>query len=105
MTAYYCKSCRAAVAAVQQANGREKVARFRSGYVARYLDCGHTVSVNDAPAATPIVARVDRPPLSPPEIDEIYRAILSRTPDDPAKARAGLEAYLAGYNRMMPASA
>ena len=98
MTAYYCKRCRAAVAAVQQANGREKVARFRSGYVARYLACGHTVSVNDASAAAP----VDRPPLSPAEIDEIYRAILSRTPDDPAKARTGLEAYLAGYNRTMP---
>jgi len=101
MAAYYCNRCRAAVAAVQQANGREKVARFRSGYVARYSDCGHTVSVNDAPAATP----VDRPPLSPAEIDEIYRAILSRSPDDSAKARAGLEAYLAGYNRMMSASA
>jgi hypothetical protein len=101
MTAYHCKRCRAAVAAVQQANGREKLARFRSGYVARHLACGHTVSVNGAPAAAP----VDRPPLSPAEIDEIYRAILSRTPDDPAKARAGLEAYLAGYNHMMPARA
>ena len=105
MTAYYCKSCRAAVDAVRQANGCEKVARFRSGYVARYLACGHTVSVNDAPAAAPIAAAVDRPPLSPVEIEEIYRAILSRTPDDPAKARTGLEAYLAGYNRTMPVSA
>ena len=100
MAAYYCKRCCAAVEAVQQANGREKLARFRSGYVARHLACGHTASVNGAPAAAP----VDRPPLSPAEIEEIYRAILSRTPDDPAKARMGLEAYLAGYNRTMPVS-
>ena len=105
MITYFCKRCRAAVAAVQQANGREKVARFRSGYVARYLACGHTVSVNDAPAAAPIAAAVDRPPLSPAEIQEIYRAILSRTPNDPAKARRGLEAYLAGYNHTMPVNA
>jgi len=51
-----------------------------------------------------IAATVDRPPLSPAEIEEIYRAILSRTPNDPAKARTGLEAYLAGYNHAMPAS-
>ena len=105
MITYFCKRCRAAVAAVRQANGREKVARFRSGYVARYLACGHTVSVNDAPAAAPIATAVDRPPLSPAEIEEIYRAILSRTPDDPAKARTGLEAYLAGYNHTMPVNA
>ena len=104
MAAYYCKRCCAAVEAVQQANGREKVARFRSRYVARYLACGHTVSVNDAPAGAPIAATVDRLPLSPAEIEEIYRAILSRTPDDPAKARTGLEAYLAGYNHTMPVS-
>jgi len=59
------------------------------------------VAVDAAPIATP----ADRPPLSPAEIDEIYRAILSRTPDDPAKARTGLEAYLAGYNRTMPVRA
>jgi len=105
MTAYYCKRCRTGVEAVQQANVREKVAQFRSGYVARYLACGHTVSVNDAPAGTPIAATADRPLLTPAEIEEIYRAILSRTPDDPAKARRGLEAYLAGYNHTMPVSA
>jgi hypothetical protein len=105
MIAYYCKRCRTAVVASRQANGREKMARFRNGYVARYLACGHTVSVNNAPAAAPIAATVDRPPLSPAEIEETYRAILSRTPDDPAKARRGLEAYLAGYNHTMPASA
>ena len=37
MTAYYCKGCRIAVAAVQQANSCEKVARFRSGYVSALL--------------------------------------------------------------------
>ena len=46
---------------------------------------------------------VDQPPLSKAEIREIYRAILSHSPDDPARARQRLEAYLAGYNRMMPA--
>ena len=105
MTAYHCKRCRAAAAAVQQANGREKVARFGRGNDARYLACGHTASVNDALATAPVVARVDRPPLSPAEIDEIYRAILSRTPSDPAKARTGLEAYLAGYNYTVPVRA
>ena len=42
-------------------------------------------------------------PLTPTEIREVYRAILSRTPNhDPARARQGLEAYLAGRDRILP---
>jgi hypothetical protein len=45
----------------------------------------------------------ERKPLTLEEIAEVYEAILSRTPDrDPRRAREGLEAYLAGYNRFMP---
>ena len=47
-------------------------------------------------------AAIDHPTLSKEEIGEIYRAILSHSPDDPAKAQQGLEAYLAGYNGLMP---
>lgn len=49
MQTYYCKRCQAHKPALKLDNGRDKVARFRSGYVARYLTCNHTVSVNDAP--------------------------------------------------------
>lgn len=51
---YYCKRCQGAKEAKKLPNGRDKVIRFRSGYVARYLVCGHVVSVNDAPQAVEV---------------------------------------------------
>lgn len=50
MRTYYCKRCQANKAPKLDARGRDKVTRFRSGFVARYLECNHTVSVNDRAA-------------------------------------------------------
>jgi hypothetical protein len=41
-------------------------------------------------------------PLTPKDIARVYKIILSYTPDNREKARQGLEAYLAGYNKLMP---
>jgi hypothetical protein len=45
---------------------------------------------------------ISTPPLTPSDIASIYRAILSHSPNDPKKARRGLEAYLAGHNGTLP---
>jgi len=91
---YYCKRCRTAVAAVTP----NKVRRFRSGYVARYLTCGHTVSVNDAP----VRLMGDDSPITPAEIAGLCRSALAQTDNDPQRARAMVEAYLAGHNQAIP---
>ncbi len=41
-------------------------------------------------------------PLTLPEIAEIYQAALSKCEGDKERARACLEAYLAGYDHMLP---
>ena len=42
------------------------------------------------------------PPLTPAEIKEDYRALLSKANGDADLARKGLEAYLAGRSGLMP---
>lgn len=46
---YFCKRCHIPVPALTDARGKEKVRGFPSGYVARFLACKHTISVNDKP--------------------------------------------------------
>ena len=41
---WYCKRCRKRLPA-QLVNGKQKVARFRSGFVGIYLTCGHAVAI------------------------------------------------------------
>lgn len=91
---FYCKRCRTAVAAVTPS----KVRRFRSGHVARYLTCGHTANVNDAP----VRLMDDDSPITPAEIAGLCRAALTQTKNDPQRARAMVEAYLAGLNQAIP---
>ena len=42
---WFCKRCGAARGA-QLKNSKPKVVRFPTGYVAVYLECGHTAAVN-----------------------------------------------------------
>ena len=46
---YRCKLCNKDVAATLDKNGKEKVRGFRSGWVARFLDCGHIQPVTEQP--------------------------------------------------------
>lgn len=48
MRLYYCKRCQQNQPPKRDSRGRDKIVRFQSGYVARYLECGHTVSVNNS---------------------------------------------------------
>lgn len=52
---YHCRRCRCPQAP-EQVDGRDKVRGFRSGYVARFLVCGHSVAVTDPPVDTGAVA-------------------------------------------------
>ena len=45
---YNCKRCKRPRAAVMTGNA-EKVKRMGSGYIARFLECGHTGPVTDKP--------------------------------------------------------
>ena len=42
---WFCKRCRC-VRGAQLEKGKPKVRRFVNGYVAVFLDCGHTAAVN-----------------------------------------------------------
>lgn len=46
---YPCKRCGSPRPAVVE-RGKDKIRSMRSGYVARFLECGHSCSVNQAPA-------------------------------------------------------
>lgn len=48
---YYCKRCLCNREAAKE-NGKDKVRGFRSGYVARYLQCRHTIPVTQPPAVS-----------------------------------------------------
>lgn len=57
MNMYHCQHCRADVLPILD-RGAEKVRRFRSGWVARYLACGHLAPATLQPVTVPIVAKV-----------------------------------------------
>lgn len=46
---YYCKRCRTGRAPLRNEREAEKVARFRTGYVGRQLECRHWIAVTDLP--------------------------------------------------------
>lgn len=58
---YYCKRCRVAQEPmVDPARpGRDKVRGMRSGFVARYLTCGHSVAVTQEPVNELLSAQIN----------------------------------------------
>lgn len=52
MNLYHCQHCRADVLPILD-RGAEKVRRFRSGWIARYLACGHLAPVTLQPVTVP----------------------------------------------------
>jgi hypothetical protein len=48
VTTYHCKRCQSLKTPVQE-NGTDKIKRMRSGYVARFLECGHSIPVTQHP--------------------------------------------------------
>lgn len=49
MGVYFCKYCKQPSEPVKDANGKDKIRSFGSGFVTRLLRCGHLANIRDQP--------------------------------------------------------